>query len=102
MLRREVNVPIYWLVVGLVVMMVSPILSVIAAVKISANQADHTREEQAQASAATQAESRRVVCGWLSAYLDTFDETPPTSPSGKNLQVKFIDLYRLSQCQPSR
>jgi Tfp pilus assembly protein PilX len=99
-LRREVNVPIYWLVVGLAVMVVSPIFSVIAAVKISANQADHTREEQARAAAVTQAENRQVVCSWLSAYLDTFDETPPASDAGKNLRLKFQDLYRISQCPP--
>ena len=95
-------IPIYWIVVAVLTMVLSPILSMVASVQIAENNAREQRERQAAAQAAAQAESRKVVCGWLSAYLDTFDETPPTSKAGQNLREKFLDLYEISQCQPVR
>jgi hypothetical protein len=95
-------IPVYWLVVGMATMVLSPLLSIFASVTIAENNAEHTRQQQEQAQAQAQVESRKVVCGWIAAYLDTFDETPPTSAAGRNLRARFVELYQISQCQPPR
>lgn len=90
-LRREVNVPIYWLLIGLAVMLVSPVLSIIASVQI------------VERNTARQAEANRIVaCQWLGANLDVYDETPPTSETGRNLRKKWLDLYNIARCEPAR
>jgi hypothetical protein len=101
-LRREVRLPIYWLAVGMAVMVISPLLSIFAAVKITDNRADQARREAAANQEAAQIAARKVVCGWIDAFLNTYDETPPTTEAGRNLQARFIDLYAISQCQPPR
>jgi hypothetical protein len=96
------TIPIYWIIVTVATVVFSPVFAILASVQIAEANADRQRQEQIEAQARAQAESRKVVCGWLSAYLDTFDETPPTSDTGRNLRAKFLDLYQISQCSPVR
>lgn len=90
-LRREIRVPIYWLVVGMAVMLVSPILAVAASVHIAENRAERARAESAQRS-----------CALFSALLDTYDETPPLTPAGRNVRATYLEFYTRNGCEPPR
>lgn len=103
-LRREINIPIYWLVVGLAAMLVSPLLSIFASVEI----ANHNRvqAEKAAAAAAKEAkEDARVrTCALFDGLLDSYIEEPPSTKSGKAIRQTYIDFYNDPQlhCQPPR
>jgi hypothetical protein len=95
-------VPVYWLVVGMAVMILSPLLSIFASVQIAERNAERSFKEQQRAQAAAQAQSRAVACSFFGASLDVYDETPPISATGRNLREKYVDLYTLTGCQPPR
>lgn len=102
MTRHHINMPVYWLWVGMACVFLSPVISIFASVYIAETRADRVRVEQAANDRAAQVATRQVVCGWIGAFLDTYDEAPPTTETGRNLRARFIDLYALSQCQPER
>lgn len=99
---RVVNVPIYWLCVGIVVMLVSPVLSILASVTIANGQ--RTRAEAAAAKAKTESteEARVRTCNLFSALLDAYVEQPPTTDTGRKIQQTYLSFYRLNNCQPPR
>lgn len=100
--RREIRIPIYWLMVGIAVVFVSPIASVWASVQIAERNAERSFKEQQRAQAAAQVQSRAVACSFFGASLDVYDETPPVSATGRNLRAKYVELYTLTGCQPPR
>lgn len=102
MMRSTRPVPVYWLIVGMATMILSPPLSIFASVTIAERSAERTRQQQEQAQAQAQLEARKVVCNWISTNLDVFDETPPQGAAGKNLRERYLELYQISQCQPAR
>lgn len=87
--RRIVQVRAYWVAVGVAVMVVSPLLSIFAAVQISENRADRTR-----------AESIRFTCAQFSRLLDAYD--PVTSSVGQDVRAVYEVLYTLLKCHPPR
>ena len=101
-MRTTRPIPVYWLIVGMATMVLSPLLSIFASVTIAERNAERTQLRQEQAQAQAQVESRKVVCAWIATNLDVFDETPPTGAAGRNLRVRYLELYRISQCQPPR
>jgi len=101
-LRREIRIPIYWLLVGVAVVFISPIASVWASVTIARNNSERIVREQQQAQVEAQAEGRRVACSFFGASLDAYKETPPTTATGRNIQENYLEFYRLSGCQPPR
>lgn len=100
--QRVIRVPVYWLIVGVAVMFLSPLLSFLMSVRVAEANAAHTREQQAEAQAASQATNRVVVCAWFAAWLDVYDETPPTTETGRTVRAKTLELYALTGCQPPR
>lgn len=101
-LRREVRLPVYWLIVGLAVAVASPVASVFAAVEISETKAANQDRRAAAVQAETQAQTRVVVCRWFAAALDLYVESPPATEIQRNAQVAYLELYKLTQCQPAR
>lgn len=88
---RLVQIPIYWLIVGVVVMLVSPMLSIIASVQISERRAE------------TQAtDLRRRSCDLYSRILAAYDEDPPQTPTGQNVREAYEVQYRERGCTPTR
>lgn len=100
--QRVVAVPVYWLVIGIAVAFFSPLASIFAAVKIAENNAAEQAKRQEQAQALARETGRVLACNLFSSILDTYDETPPTTPAGKNQQKTWLVLYRQSRCQPPR
>lgn len=98
--RRIVQVRAYWLVVGVFVMAVSPLLSIFAAVQISENRAERTRAEQAAVAAKVRAESIRFTCSQFGRLLDAYD--PVRSPVGQDVRDVYVFLYTLLKCYPPR
>ncbi len=99
---RDLRVPVYWLIVGIASMVLSPMLSIFASVTIAEHNAALTQERQTKAQVQAQVESRKVVCSWIATNLDVFDETPPASAAGRSLRDRYLELYRISGCLPER
>jgi hypothetical protein len=95
-LRREVRVPIYWLVVGLMMVVVSPILAIYVSVHI--NQRTIKQNDAARAAAAQQFQV--VYCRLLSAQVDVYSEAQ--TGVGKQAYETWLDEYRRVGCQPPR
>lgn len=100
--RRVRGVPLWSLVVGVVVVFASPLISIYASVRIAENNAARVAAEQRRTEAEATAEAHRIVCQFFALNLDVYDETPPASPLGRNLRQTYVDLYRISGCQPPR
>ncbi len=99
---RVVRVPLYALVVGVAVMLVSPPLAILASVQIAERSAERSIAEQRRTEAAAREQARRVACDFFRLNLDVYDETPPASALGRNLRQTYLEFYRLSGCQPAR
>jgi hypothetical protein len=103
-LQRDVHIPIYWLLVGLMVMVGSPILSIFASVEI-ANSNRERAERAAAAAAAKAAEDARLkTCLLFGALLDSFIDEPPTTKSGEAFRRTYLEFYndKSLHCQPPR
>lgn len=97
-----IQIPVTWLVPGIMIVVLSPLLAILASVKIADGQRKAAQRAQAAAELRQQEQSRIVVCGLFSAILDTYIETPPNTAAGRNVQQTWLDLYKLSNCQPPR
>lgn len=95
-LRREVHVPIYWLFVGLAVMVVSPLLSIWVSAKIN----EHTIRQGERARAEAKVESTARYCRLLGAQVDVYKEA--TSPVGIDAYQTWLTEYRTQGCQPGK
>lgn len=98
--RRVVQVPLYWLVVGIAVMVVSPILSITASAQIN----KRTIASTIAAAEAAKAEARKDglvrYCRLIGSQIDVYDEA--TSEVGKNARANWLREYQLSGCQPPK
>lgn len=102
-LRREIHIPIYWLVVGLMVMVVSPLLSILVSVQI----ANHNREQADRAAslAAAQAreDGRQRTCALFAGLLDAYIQEPPQTDAGKLIRQTYLRFYNEdAHCTPRR
>jgi hypothetical protein len=100
--QHVVRVPLYALLVGLLVTVASPLLSILAAVQIAERNAERTIAEQRRTEEAARTESRRLTCTFFALNLDVYDQTPPSTAVGRNLRQTYLEFYRLSECQPAR
>lgn len=103
MIRRLAHtrpIPIYWLVVGVAVMVVSPLLSIRASVVIAENNAKRIQAEQRAADQATRAASTRLACAQFGRLIDVYDAA--TTPIGREVRDVYVFFYSLIGCQPPR
>jgi hypothetical protein len=100
--QRVVRVPLYALLIGVLITVASPLLSMLASVQIAERNAERIVAEQRRTEAAARAEARRVACVFFALNLDVYDQTPPSTPTGRNLRQTYLEFYRLSECQPAR
>lgn len=99
-MKRRVPVPVYWLVVGVAVMVVSPLLSIKASVDISENSARRIQAEQQAIDRKVRAEGTRLACEQFGRLIDAFDGA--TTPVGREVRGVYVFLYTLIQCHPPR
>lgn len=99
---KIVRVPFYWLIVGIMVAVVSPLTSIFASVQIAEGNARQVIAAQQQSQVAAREESRLRTCGTFAALLDVYVETPPQTPAGKGAQAAYLVQYRALGCQPPR
>jgi hypothetical protein len=95
-LRREIRVPIYWLIVGLAVMLVSPILSILVSVKIN----QRTIEGNEAARAEARVESLVRYCRLIASQIDVFAEAE--TPVGRDAYRTWLTEYQIQGCLPPR
>ncbi|SNY29098.1 hypothetical protein [Paractinoplanes atraurantiacus] len=84
---RSVRLPVYVVLVWVVVGFVSPILAVVAAVKISSARA-----------ADQQAQITRALCAVVVTMDDAYRETPASTAAGRNLQASIAELRHGLRC----
>lgn len=100
--ERVLYIPVKWLVPAIMVTVLSPIFSVIAAVKIQERNAAEADRKAAAAVAAQREESRKAYCSFFARILAGYEEDPPRSTAGQNVANAWRDLYKLANCQPPR
>lgn len=95
-LRRDVHIPLYWLIVGLAVMVVSPILSVLVSVRVNAATIAEIEAAKQQA----RAESLVRYCRLIGSQIDVYNEAQ--TEVGQKARDVWLAEYQLSGCQPPR
>jgi hypothetical protein len=100
--EQAVQVSLYWIIVGTVVVFGSPLVSIVAAVQIADRNASHVIAEQKRVEAAAITEAKRVACDFFSVNLDVYEQTPPTTDTGRNLRQAYLEFYQMSGCRPTR
>lgn len=99
-MRRRLQVPLYVLVVMVATMFVSPLVSIVASVRISENRAAQTRQEQADIDRRVKAEATRQTCLEFSRLIDVFDTSE--TRVGRDVRDLYVFLYNLIKCHPPR
>lgn len=92
----------YLIGIAVATVVLSPVLSIVASVQIAERNSERIVADQKRTEAAATAEARRVACAFFTLNLDVYDETPPTTPTGRNLRQTYLEFYQLSGCQPPR
>jgi len=106
------NIPVKWLVPAIMLVILSPIFSVLASVKIAENQAEDLQrryiaaqaaadEKAALARQAAQEQSRMVLCRLFTEILNGY-ESPDLTQAGRKVRDAWLEVYRISQCTPKR
>lgn len=93
---QVIQIRIYWLLVGIAVMLGSPVLSIFASAQIN----ERTMEASQRAQEATRAEATLRYCRLLGSQVDVYSEA--TSPVGKDAYATWLAEYKLQGCKPER
>lgn len=101
-INRTVQVPAYWLAVGLAATLLSPVLSIVASVRIAEGNSKEAADKARTVQLATREEGRLRTCALVGGQVAVYEETPPTTPAGKNAAANWLREYRLNQCQPPK
>lgn len=90
-------------VTAILLTIISPIFSVIAAVKIQEKNAAEADRKAAAALAIQREESRKAYCSFFTRILAGYeDEDVPSTPARQNVIDAWRDLYRIANCTPPR
>lgn len=92
----QVQIPFYWLLVGLIMCLISPTLAVVLSVKIN----NHTIAESERTKAATRDEVRERTCRLIASQINVYDEA--VTPVGKDARRVWLQEYQIQGCQPPR
>lgn len=98
--RREIHVPVYWLLVGIAVMIVSPIFSVVASAQINQQATRRAIVAADQVKEEAKAESLVRYCRLLGSQVDVYREA--ITPVGKDAYRTWLSEYRVQGCKPER
>lgn len=96
------NIPVKWLVPAVLLVVFSPILSIVASVKIAEKNTQDQAQAQVMAEEKAREAARVITCNLFGAILDSYKEEPPITSSGVNVRNTWLEMYRLSRCQPLR
>lgn len=100
---RSVRVSVYWLAVGLAVMVVSPLLSIVASVQIAERGFQRSVAAQRVQDDLARQEQIQRACVLVGSLLAVYQETPPSTPAGRSVQLAYLDYYnQVLHCTPTR
>lgn len=85
------HIPIYWLLVGVLCMVVSPILALIISVRIADS---HARERDD--------ELRIWPCELYGSILNAYVDNPPANDLQRKVVQAYQDQYDVRKCAPTR
>ncbi len=74
------------------------VISIVASVKI----ADANTQDQIDRARAAAVQQRNVTCALLGRILAAYEETPPTTATGRNVVEAWLDEYRTIGCLPRK
>lgn len=95
-MTKVVQVPVYWLIVGIMVMLVSPVLSIVASAAIN----NRTIQTNERARAEARAESLIRYCRLLGSQVDVYSDAE--TPVGRDAYRTWLEEYNASGCQPGK
>jgi hypothetical protein len=96
--HRVVRVPLYTLVVILAVAVVSPVLTLVASVKISDRATTRQIKAVEQQGNDLREEQRVRACSVYGALVAALDESPPQGAAGQNLLKEYRRQYEIRNC----
>ena len=95
-LRRTIHIPIYWIIIGLMVMVASPLLSIQAAVAISERAIDQNEQARREQALQFQVIYCRLVGSQVDVYLEAQSEV------GRKAHDTWLAEYQRNGCSPPR
>lgn len=95
-IRRDIHIPFYWLIVGIATCLVSPILAIIVSVHVN----NETIRKNEEARAAASAEAGVRLCGLLGAQADVYRDA--VTDVGRAAYRVWSDEYAVRNCLPRR
>lgn len=100
---KPVRVPVYWALIGIACVFLSPVLSIYASVQIANKTTEQTIARQERTRAELAEANRLETCDLFSKFIAVYEETPPPSATGKAVEQAYRDYYngRL-MCQPPK
>lgn len=94
--QRVIRIPLHWLVVGVMISLLSPVLAIVVSV--------HVNNNTIKANEAAKAEARREAliryCRLLGSQVDVYAEA--TTQVGKDARAVWLREYQINGCQPPR
>lgn len=100
---KVVQIPVYALVVGICTSLISPPLAIVASVRIAEGNSKEILESQRRRDDVLREENRLQSCSLFGSLLDVYEETPPSTPAGKNVEQAYRSYYNtVLLCQPER
>lgn len=88
-------VRLYWVVVGIATVVLSPLASIVASVQIAERNAAQVRAKQQ----AAQVLATRLACEQFGRLIDAYGQATPV---GQEVRAVYVFLYTLIRCQPTR
>lgn len=99
-IQRVVRIPLGWFLAGIMVAVLSPMLSIVASKEIN----ERTIKTTLAAAEAAKEEARKDglvrACRLIGAQISVYDEA--TTAVGKDARATWLREYQLSGCQPPR
>lgn len=101
-IKREVRLPVYWVLVGGLTSILSPLLALLGSVSIANHNTQEQFKQQAEQAAVLRQEGASRYCDLVRAQVGIYEETPPITPAGTTAQRTWLAEYRRQGCLPSK
>lgn len=95
-MKRVVQLPIYWVVVGFAFAFISPILSIMVSARVN----ERTVQEAAAAKETARTVAIQRYCRLFGAQADVYGDA--TTDVGRAARDVWLSEYRLSGCVPPK
>ena len=93
---RLVHIPVWWVIVGVMTCVLTPILTITTSAAIAKNTIKQNEEARREAAS----EMRIRYCQLIGSQIDVYSEAE--TPVGRNAYRTWLTEYQTQGCQPPR